>query len=216
MTSLEQLVILAALPLFGIFIYAIYSFVLRPKPNVRGVYSNPKINRRKTTSIITPDGIGLLREIIDEEGDPEFGSEYSTLIVEIEGFTVSIPHVNFHRDCRPYNMKQAFAGGDAPVLLCCVDRNGIRHPEMLDALMTPRDRLGHMALTDSNKEMRRLIRDYAKLKQDMKTLKSDDSKYDALEEMTDRVSRFRQSMLRWMPEQEQGGGGQPPQEGGGY
>lgn len=177
----------------------IYNYWVRPKPLHSGMYINPK-TRRKISMLITPDGIGSVKSAVDEEGHTELGHGYSTLIVDSEGFTFAIPHVNMNRDIRPYNIKQSIAGYDAPVFVCCVDKNGLRHPEFLDTMTLPKD-APDMKTIDLEKENFRLRTDYARLKEDLQSIGHEDEFYDKMENTTDRISRLKNNLFKFSDQQ---------------
>ncbi len=187
-----DVVLFAGLVLLGGIILVIYTWLVEPKQIEKGYYSNPKIGRRKITMVICPDGQGLLREIIEEVGTKH--ANYDTLVLDANGQRFIIPHVNFERDCVAFNKKQAFAGGNHPVLLCCVDREGIRHPEFLDALHAGKRSIEE---TSKEKELNRLRLAYASMKKRVREMGSDDEIFNKFEDVSDRLARIKKNMNRF-------------------
>lgn len=203
--SLDMIIMLSGGAVFVAFLWALYAFMFKPKYIAPGIYKNPKIGRRKVPIVVTPDTIGLLRGFIDEEGDTEMGAEYSTILLEADGQEVIIPHVNINRDLKPFNTKQAFAGADPPVLICAVDRNGLRNPGALDSLKTGRGIIKDLDMENLEKERRRLSTEFARVKQNLRSTQSDEYLYDKFEDWAERTGRIRQAVNRFnMNENEEG------------
>lgn len=204
METVEMILMFSGGAIALVFVYAIYTFLLKPRTQKPGVYINPKIGRRKVGMIMSPDCTGTIKEFIVEEGETEAFTEYVSIVVDSYGEEVIIPHVNEMRDLRPYNIKQTFAGSDHPILLCCVDRDGRRHPEMFNAMLYPKDAVRDIGVTDLMTENKRLRTSYAKLKQDMNAVQTDDNLYDKIENVTDRISRLRNSLLKYSINEQEG------------
>lgn len=183
----------------GVLALFIYNYFVRPKPLHSGMYLNPK-TRRKVPEIMCPDGHGKIKAIVEEEGFTELGHGYVSIIVDSDGFLFKIPHVNMDRDCRPYNLKQTFAGHDAPVLVCCVDKQGLRRPEYLDTLTLPKGS-PDLKTADLEKENFRLRTDYARLKSDLQSIGHEDEFYDRMDNASERISRLKNNLFKFSDQQ---------------
>jgi hypothetical protein len=195
--SLDNIIMLAGTAVFVAFLWGLYAFMFKPKYMAPGIYKNPKVGRRKLPTVVTPDTIGTLIGFIDEEGETELGAEYCTLILEADGQEIIIPHVNVNRDLKPFNNKQAYAGADAPVLICAVDRNGLRNPGALDSLKTGNNIIKDLDQENLEKERRRLMTEFARVKQNLRNTSSDEYLYDKFEDWADRTGRIRQAVNRF-------------------
>lgn len=181
--------------LLGSFVFAIYHFFFAPRSSIPGQYLNPKIGRRPISSVQTPDMAGVVRALVDEEDEGKRQAKCS-IFVEHGGQTHLIHGVDVDRDIECYNKKQAIAGADPPIWVCSIDRNGQRHPGYLKQV-TGQDEDENIRLADLQAEVERLMRDFARLKQQMSQMSTDEGIQDRIQELTDNFSRLRQTMVRF-------------------
>ena len=185
----------------GIWVYISY---IKPGKFKSGFYLNPRTGRRKIPFIVTPDAYGYLKGIIDEEGNSIDGI-YSTLVIEMEGKEIMIPHVNTASDLFSPNPKQLFAGGEAPLVFCVVDRNGQRWSTLPRMMFGSQPMVNQILMNDINE----IRSKYARLKSNVNAIRTDEALNDHITQRIDAVAKLRKSILGWgNDEQNQEGGNQ--------
>lgn len=186
----DFIIVLAVIMIIFLVLF-IYTNVINPRRKTMDEYTNPK-NKRPVSEIQTPDLRGKIVKWIKEEGVLSAGSGLWTIKVEAKGNHYYIPHVNPDRDCKAFNIVQAFAGTDAPMLVCCVDQNGLRHPEYLDAMTTPG--ISPIGERDAERRAEQLSVDFAQLKEDYRKVSHNEEFMDKVKKYSKGYSELRKDM----------------------
>jgi hypothetical protein len=201
----DFVVVLAVLVSIVLIVF-FYTQIIKPKPTQQGMYINK--SKRPSSEIITPDGRGNIKGFIDEEG---YGGQYTSIVVEGENYTYVIPHVVMGRDCKPWNLKQAYAGTDRPVMICCVDKDGVRHPSMQDALTSGVFKtFGEEDAENENTQLRIQV---AKAKDRLRKITHDDEFHDKMKAESKVFAELRRDMWTGIENDKQGYGETREEEG---
>ena len=191
-------VVLAGL-VFAVLVFFLYTQIIHPKAVQQGMYLNK--SKRPVSEIVTPDGRGTIKGFIDEEG---YGGQYTSIVVEDKDYTYVIPHVVMGRDCKPWNLKQTYAGTDRPVMICCVDKDGVRHPQMQDALTSSVFKtLGEEDAENENTQLRIQV---AKAKDRLRKMTHDDEFHDKMKSESKVFAELRRDMWTGIENDKQGYG----------